>query len=617
MRAITNSRRLSLTDYVCARSHFPIVPQQTIVEKLVRSCPDIDKVYLLVREKKGHNVFERIADVMKSPIFSCFFDTPEGRKKLEDKLIPIKGDITLSRFGVSAEDMAILSERVSIVFNSAATIRFSEPIEIAVRNNVLSVKHLMEFCDELKNLKALIHLSTAYSNCHKKDTIHEIFYEPPITAEQLNAGLIELRRQQDALFVYPSLKRSADAYDSNRQPLRDACEAQSFYEPRSVKNTELGEQNTHVDLLEQFTDIALKRSNRPNTYTFTKAVSESYLLELVKRRPDRYANTGGIPVAIVRPSIVCSSWREPHAGFVDNFNGATGGVAGLYTGLLRSVPLDHWKKSDIVPVDMVSNHCIAVGWFLCSSTRLIHEKYSLSASEETTTGNESAPARTFDKPESSQATDGKNDKSLRYQKFLKRDNNIYIFNYVSGPRNPVTWGGVTRMIKYTSRHFPTTFAIRDPPNELQIQGKKAWKVFDTICHKLFAYFLDFVQTKILSRELTPNTSAVSMYYKMDSMLQILQPFVRHEWKFEEHNVISLYEQMEPTDKNVFAFNIEDVDWDQYVIDWIIGARILMLKEPATKLPVALRRRAIYRTLKQVFLVLLFAYISYLVIGLWY
>ena len=41
--------------------------------------------------------------------------------------------------------------------------------------------------------------------------------------------------------------------------------------------------------------------SRPNTYTYTKALAEYLLVEESK----------GLPVAIVRPSIVGASWSEP------------------------------------------------------------------------------------------------------------------------------------------------------------------------------------------------------------------------------------------------------------------------------------------------------------------
>lgn len=37
---------------------------KVLIEKLVRSCPDIGKIYMLVRHKKGKNTEERIKDLL-------------------------------------------------------------------------------------------------------------------------------------------------------------------------------------------------------------------------------------------------------------------------------------------------------------------------------------------------------------------------------------------------------------------------------------------------------------------------------------------------------------------------------------------------------------------------
>lgn len=56
--------------------------------------------------------------------------------------------------------------------------------------------------------------------------------------------------------------------------------------------------------------------SRPNTYTFTKALAESWLKE----------NKGDLPLVIVRPSIVLSCIDGPLKGWVDNWNGPTGAI---------------------------------------------------------------------------------------------------------------------------------------------------------------------------------------------------------------------------------------------------------------------------------------------------
>lgn len=92
--------------------------------------------------------------------------------------------------------------------------------------------------------------------------------------------------------------------------------------------------------------------NRPNTYTFTKALAESWLKE----------NKGDLPLVIVRPSIVLSSINGPLKGWVDNWNGPTGIIAAAGKGLFRTMLCDPNKTADFVPVDMVINLMIVSAW---------------------------------------------------------------------------------------------------------------------------------------------------------------------------------------------------------------------------------------------------------------
>ena len=51
----------------------------------------------------------------------------------------------------------------------------------------------------------------------------------------------------------------------------------------------------------------------PNTYTFTKNLAEQIVA----------SNSNGLPVAIVRPSIIGASLEEPCPGWLDNIYGLT------------------------------------------------------------------------------------------------------------------------------------------------------------------------------------------------------------------------------------------------------------------------------------------------------
>lgn len=41
---------------------------KVITEKLLRACPDIKHIYLLIREKKGKNLHQRLDDILQEPV---------------------------------------------------------------------------------------------------------------------------------------------------------------------------------------------------------------------------------------------------------------------------------------------------------------------------------------------------------------------------------------------------------------------------------------------------------------------------------------------------------------------------------------------------------------------
>ncbi len=62
---------------------------------------------------------------------------------------------------------------------------------------------------------------------------------------------------------------------------------------------------------------------RPNTYTYTKALAEYFIMKEAK----------GLPLTILRPSIISCAYKEPYPGWVDAFHGAAG-LAVAVRGLL-------------------------------------------------------------------------------------------------------------------------------------------------------------------------------------------------------------------------------------------------------------------------------------------
>lgn len=86
-------------------------------------------------------------------IFTQLFDTIRKEKPNElRKVTPICGDITLHQLGISESDQALLCRNVSVVFHSAATVKFDEKLELSVKINMLGTKRLVELCHRMMNL---------------------------------------------------------------------------------------------------------------------------------------------------------------------------------------------------------------------------------------------------------------------------------------------------------------------------------------------------------------------------------------------------------------------------------------------------------------------------------
>lgn len=78
--------------------------------------------------------------------------------RIMEKVSAVVGDVTLPGFGLSSTDLQLLIDNVSIVFNSAATVKFDEELKAAVEMNVKGPRQLLEICRQMKNLDVSIRI---------------------------------------------------------------------------------------------------------------------------------------------------------------------------------------------------------------------------------------------------------------------------------------------------------------------------------------------------------------------------------------------------------------------------------------------------------------------------
>ncbi|CAG7817649.1 unnamed protein product [Allacma fusca] len=125
-----------------------------------------------MRPKHNATIQERLQTLIDSTIFDVLkLQHPDSLKKL----VPIAGDITSPNLGISADDEKILHENVSVIIHSAATVKFDEVMSLSADINVGGVQRVLQLAKNMKNICAIVHISTAYSNCDKK-AIREIVY---------------------------------------------------------------------------------------------------------------------------------------------------------------------------------------------------------------------------------------------------------------------------------------------------------------------------------------------------------------------------------------------------------------------------------------------------------
>lgn len=143
---------------------------KVLLWKLLETCPDIAKIYVLLRPKNNISAEKRLIQMLKSKPFSFKHDYT----KLLQKLVAIESDMTVENLGLSQTDRTLLEDEVNIVIHSAASVRFDAPLKENLRDNVYGTRSIVNLCENMKNLQCLVHVSTAYSNCHLKDIDEDV-----------------------------------------------------------------------------------------------------------------------------------------------------------------------------------------------------------------------------------------------------------------------------------------------------------------------------------------------------------------------------------------------------------------------------------------------------------
>ena len=314
--------------------------------QLLSEVPQIGKIYLLIRRQRtttSQRRFEKIFE--ESPVFDPLQEKLGDRfaEFVSERVEVVEGDVSQPGLGIAAQTRAQLARSLDLVVNSSGLTDFNPDLREALASNVAPVLHLIEFLRESDHA-ALMHLSTCYVVGGKDGRVVEKVHPDytPLGVADFNAehewhALQEVVAHAEARAESPEITAAL-----RRQALG---KHRGSEEPAGPELENLIRKNRMRWLRNRLTRAGTRRARRlgwPNTYTLTKSLAESMIVR----------HGAGLPIAIVRPSIVETSTRQPFCGWNEGIN-TSAPLSYLLGTYFRQLPTNERKCLDVIPVDMV------------------------------------------------------------------------------------------------------------------------------------------------------------------------------------------------------------------------------------------------------------------------
>jgi len=310
---------------------------QAVFERLLLDFPET-RITLLVRPQLGSSGRQRVESLMGRPTFNALRDKvgTEGiAVALEERVDVVDGDF-------SADGLEIPGG-LDVVIHCAAAVAFDPPIDEGFLTNLVGAVRLYEAALANNPAPHLLHVSTAYVAGVRKGVI------PEATLDHR----VDWRAESDL-----AIRARADVEAASRKPeildsfLRKARAEHGRAGPQSVADDAEERRKTWVTKrLVQYGRARAQTLGWPDNYTFTKAMGE--------RAVETLAASHGVPLSIVRPSIIESSYEHPFPGWIEGFKMAEPIILAYGRGTIPDFPGIPEGIIDIIPADFVVNAMLA------------------------------------------------------------------------------------------------------------------------------------------------------------------------------------------------------------------------------------------------------------------
>jgi HAD superfamily phosphoserine phosphatase-like hydrolase len=479
-----------------------------LVERILRCVPDAE-VVVLVRPGRRASAAERAAkEILKNDCFDRLraehgerFDAEVARR-----LVAVAGDVGRDGLGLDDEGRRELAA-CDVVVHSAATVSFDSPLDQAVEINLLGPARVAAAVAEARagggGPSHVVAVSTAYVASTHQGEAHEAL---------LNRYSLDLDWEVE---VVAARRIRADLEAESRRPERLAGFTKDA-------RRELGAAGEHVlaaraerlreDWIKrQMVEAGTSRSRSlgwPDAYPFTKALGERALVAT--------AGEAGVPLTIVRPSIIESALTEPRPGWIRGFRMAEPIIISYARGMLKQFPGDAEGVIDVIPVDMVVAAILAV----CA---------------------------TGPDPEGPK-----------------------VVQVASGVRNPLRYSRLVDLVQdwvaqhplYDERGQP----ISIPPwrfpgrGEVPRRLKRATRAMDAVERVVTALPVRGRQAALAARIEDRNTLAKRAL----GYVELYGAYSETEARYRVDHLLEMAETLDEADRAEFAFDPAIIDWDHYV-----------------------------------------------------
>lgn len=160
---------------------------------------------------------------------------------------------------------------------------------------------------------------------------------------------------------------------------------------------------------------------------------------------------------------------------------------------------------------------------------------------------------------------------------------VFYCNITDSGANPLTWGASLEMGKKLFYEYPMSISLWYPAGSMK-KNYYAHMFCVIFFHYLPAYVIDFLLFVSGNQPFLVNVQK-----RVSQGLKVLQYYTTREWIFKNENFKKLYEDMSEVDKDKFYCDLTKVNFEEYILSYILGTRQFIIKEKPESLPSARAR----------------------------